>query len=145
MPRSGWPVRARSSAQYSSLTGGFFFLMKNERPSLSRSHSTALVVELVDTQDLKSCGQQWPYRFKSDPGHKRRKRKRAECAYSFSFPFSFSFSKNVLVFYLPTQTLILIIDRFLCLQPICIVLVSPDQVIGIIDRNCDLLDHFSIF
>jgi hypothetical protein len=29
----------------------------------------ALVVELVDTQDLKSCGQQWPYRFKSDPGH----------------------------------------------------------------------------
>ena len=29
----------------------------------------ALVVELVDTQDLKSCGQQWPYRFNSDPGH----------------------------------------------------------------------------
>ena len=35
-----------------------------------QTHTAALVVELVDTQDLKSCGQQWPYRFKSDPGHK---------------------------------------------------------------------------
>ena len=30
----------------------------------------ALVVELVDTQDLKSCLQQCEYRFNSDPGHK---------------------------------------------------------------------------
>jgi hypothetical protein len=30
----------------------------------------ALVVELVDTQDLKSCDPQRSYRFKSDPGHK---------------------------------------------------------------------------
>jgi hypothetical protein len=29
----------------------------------------ALVVELVDTQDLKSCDPQRSYRFKSDPGH----------------------------------------------------------------------------
>jgi hypothetical protein len=32
----------------SSFGGGIFF------------EQTALVVELVDTQDLKSCGQQWP-------------------------------------------------------------------------------------
>ena len=32
----------------------------------------ALVVELVDTQDLKSCDPQRSYRFKSDPGHNSR-------------------------------------------------------------------------
>jgi hypothetical protein len=37
--------------------------------SLFTTYDEALVVELVDTQDLKSCGQQWPYRFNSDPGH----------------------------------------------------------------------------
>ena len=41
---------------------GIFFSLFTEKID-------ALVVELVDTQDLKSCGQQWPYRFKSDPGH----------------------------------------------------------------------------
>lgn len=29
----------------------------------------ARVVELVDTQDLKSCGQQWLYGFNSRPGY----------------------------------------------------------------------------
>ena len=39
-------------------------------PSFAKAtEDEALVVELVDTQDLKSCGQQWPYRFNSDPGH----------------------------------------------------------------------------
>ena len=41
---------------------GIFFSLFTEKID-------ALVVELVDTQDLKSCGQQWPYRFNSDPGH----------------------------------------------------------------------------
>jgi hypothetical protein len=36
------------SAYPSSFGGGIFF------------EQAALVVELVDTQDLKSCGQQWP-------------------------------------------------------------------------------------
>ena len=31
----------------------------------------ARVVELVDTQDLKSCCQQWQYGFDSRPGHKK--------------------------------------------------------------------------
>jgi hypothetical protein len=44
----------------SRITGGFFVLLLS---------IDALVVKLVDTQDLKSCGQQWPYRFNSDPGH----------------------------------------------------------------------------
>ena len=36
-----------------SRKSGIFFLM-------FRDMEQALVVELVDTQDLKSCGQQWP-------------------------------------------------------------------------------------
>jgi hypothetical protein len=32
-------------------------------------YSPALVVKLVDTQDLKSCFPQRKYRFNSDPGH----------------------------------------------------------------------------
>ena len=38
------------------------------------STTLALVVELVDTQDLKSCDPQRSYRFKSDPGHLVKKR-----------------------------------------------------------------------
>jgi hypothetical protein len=43
--------------------GGFFLDFRFGGPE-------ALVVKLVDTQDLKSCLQQCKYRFKSDPGHK---------------------------------------------------------------------------
>jgi hypothetical protein len=42
--------------------GRFFLEFPNE-------WEQALVVELVDTQDLKSCDPQRSYRFKSDPGH----------------------------------------------------------------------------
>jgi hypothetical protein len=42
LPRSGWPVRAWSFAQKSRSSDGIFF----------KSVTDALVVELVDTQDL---------------------------------------------------------------------------------------------
>ena len=45
LPRSGWPVRARSFALNPEHRSGFFL-------------HHALVVELVDTQDLKSCSPQ---------------------------------------------------------------------------------------
>ncbi len=44
----------------------FFWYQKSLRALLP----DALVVELVDTQDLKSCGQQWPCGFNSRLGHK---------------------------------------------------------------------------
>ncbi len=46
----------------------------------------ALVVKLVDTQDLKSCLQQCECRFKSGPGHSYIKEKeRGSSVHSFSF------------------------------------------------------------
>ena len=51
-----------------------FWLLRNSSP-VSRSVlpeakiSGALVAELVDAQDLKSCGQQCPCRFDPGPGH----------------------------------------------------------------------------
>ena len=39
-------------------------------PPIAERDFLALVVELVDTQDLKSCGQQWPCGFNSHPGYK---------------------------------------------------------------------------
>jgi hypothetical protein len=35
-------------------------VFRSEVPALAGFFYEALVVELVDTQDLKSCGQQWP-------------------------------------------------------------------------------------
>jgi hypothetical protein len=54
--RSGFHLPSSSVASQLRRTraGGIFF---------------ALVVELVDTQDLKSCGQQWPCGFNSRLGH----------------------------------------------------------------------------
>jgi hypothetical protein len=53
----------------SNLEGNFEVAFDIPCSTFDIRYSSALVVELVDTQDLKSCGQQWPYRFKSDPGH----------------------------------------------------------------------------
>ena len=47
-------------------------VFRSKNPSASRRRDfflVALVVELVDTQDLKSCFPQRKYRFNSDPGH----------------------------------------------------------------------------
>ena len=56
LPRSGWPVRARSFALNPEPCSGFFL-------------HHALVVELVDTQDLKSCSPQRECGFDSRLGH----------------------------------------------------------------------------
>gem|GEM_PF-759426 len=51
------------SEKFQALWFGFFFA--------GIFRQDALVVELVDTQDLKSCGQQCPCGFKSRLGHTR--------------------------------------------------------------------------
>ncbi len=60
--------------------GRIFCFITYHRKFQCRNSVDALVVKLVDTQDLKSCGQQWPYRFNSDPGHKKKERR--NCAQS---------------------------------------------------------------
>jgi hypothetical protein len=49
------------------------------------SSGQALVVELVDTQDLKSCDPQRSYRFKSDPGHSYQQVKKVAYCGLFAF------------------------------------------------------------
>ncbi len=74
-PCQGWGRGFESRLplqKISSLCGGFFLKTNEKWKSflLWFACSFALVVELVDTQDLKSCSQQCEYRFKSDPGHR---------------------------------------------------------------------------